>query len=356
MGSKQPSHTTQTTEVKLPEWVDKAAQKNYAFAEEIAARPYEEYSGQTVAGPSQTTADAYDFFKNTMGTGTQQYNEANSLFSQAGKGILGLDRDAYMNPYVDNVVDKSMAQLDKARQQALMGNSDAAIAAKAFGGSRHGVVDAITNSETAEKAGLLSAGLYKEAFDASSGLMQQDIQSIMSGGQGLLQGGAAMEEQRGRDFSGLLGIGQQEQLQSQRELDDKYGRWKEAQDHDINQLNVLLSSLGMSPYGKTETTDKKTDGGGGTDFAQMGLGVLSLLFGLFSDEDDKTDIKKLGKDPATGLDMYAYRYKGDPKSYPKVVGPMAQDIEKKFPGAVTEIGGHKTVGGPAFLKGVLANA
>jgi len=66
-------------------------------------------------------------------------------------------------------------------------------------------------------------------------------------------------------------------------------------------------------------------------------------FGWSSDREDKTDISELGKDPKTGLEMYAYRYKGDPKTYPKTVGPMAQDIEKKAPGAVRSIGGHKVV-------------
>jgi hypothetical protein len=44
--------------------------------------------------------------------------------------------------------------------------------------------------------------------------------------------------------------------------------------------------------------------------------------------------------------MYAYRYKGDPKSYPKVVGPMAQDVEKKHPGSVGKIGGHRVIRNP----------
>ena len=52
----------------------------------------------------------------------------------------------------------------------------------------------------------------------------------------------------------------------------------------------------------------------------------------------KTDITNLGKDPKTGLKMHAFRYKGDPKTYPKVVGPMAQDVEKKFPGSTTPMG------------------
>ena len=52
----------------------------------------------------------------------------------------------------------------------------------------------------------------------------------------------------------------------------------------------------------------------------------------------KTDIVKLGKDPKTGLEMHSFRYKGDPKSYLKVVWPMAQDVEKRFPGSTTPMG------------------
>jgi hypothetical protein len=49
---------------------------------------------------------------------------------------------------------------------------------------------------------------------------------------------------------------------------------------------------------------------------------IPAIAGL-SDRRDKTDIEKLGTDEPSGLDAYAYRYKGDPKTYPKVVGPMA---------------------------------
>ena len=58
------------------------------------------------------------------------------------------------------------------------------------------------------------------------------------------------------------------------------------------------------------------------------------------DRDAKTDIKKLTDGD---IPMYSYRYKGDPKSYPKIVGPMAQDIEKKYPSAVKKVGRYKTI-------------
>ena len=65
------------------------------------------------------------------------------------------------------------------------------------------------------------------------------------------------------------------------------------------------------------------------DFAGAGL--------LGSDRRLKTDIKRVDTH-ATGLPIYAYRYKGDPKHYPKVVGPMAEDVAKIAPHAVRPMG------------------
>jgi len=84
---------------------------------------------------------------------------------------------------------------------------------------------------------------------------------------------------------------------------------------------------------------------GGSNLLGLGGSLLSGISGLFSDRRMKTDIRKLGKEPETGLDIYAYRYKGDPKSYPKTVGPMAQDIEKRRPDLVGTIGGKKVISG-----------
>jgi Chaperone of endosialidase len=84
---------------------------------------------------------------------------------------------------------------------------------------------------------------------------------------------------------------------------------------------------------------------GGSNLLGLGGSLLSGISGLFSDRRMKTDIRKLGKEPETGLPLYAYRYKSDPKSYPKTVGPMAQDIEKRRPDLVGEIGGRKVISG-----------
>lgn len=185
--------------------------------------------------------------------------------------------------------------------------------------------------------------------------MQGDLSAMGQAAAGQLATGGAALDARNKNFSGLLGIGSQEQMQQQRELDSAKGEWDKAQNHDIEQLNVLLSSLGMSPYGKSESTDKVTSGGGGTDFAQMGTGIISILGALFglSDERTKTDIEKVGVNEATGIPIYDYRYKGDPKNSPKIRGPMAQDVEAVFPEHVIEVNGIKAV--DRRVLGVLSN-
>lgn len=61
------------------------------------------------------------------------------------------------------------------------------------------------------------------------------------------------------------------------------------------------------------------------------MGGIGSLIGL-SDDNAKTDKKKIGE--AKGMGLYEFRYKGEPKSEPKHVGLMASEVEKKKPAAV----------------------
>jgi hypothetical protein len=184
-------------------------------------------------------------------------------------------------------------------------------------------------------------------------------QQMQGSAGGILDTAGRRQDSVMKDVAGLLGAGEQERGYRQQLIDVDKSKFYEKRDYDLERLNTLLAALGMSPYGKTETTTKTGQSEkSGTDWATVGLGALKTLpalVGMFSDRRDKTDIEKLGEDEATGLPMYAYRYKDDPKDTPKVVGPMAQDVEKMYPDQVFEIGGHKVVK-PEIMKvvGVLA--
>lgn len=80
---------------------------------------------------------------------------------------------------------------------------------------------------------------------------------------------------------------------------------------------------------------------------------MSGLFGLgaaaLSDRRAKTDVKKVGELPS-GVGMFSYRYKA---GGPRQVGAIAQDVEKKQPGAVVNTGGMKRVNYPAIMAKAL---
>lgn len=69
---------------------------------------------------------------------------------------------------------------------------------------------------------------------------------------------------------------------------------------------------------------------------------ISSLIGaaiMFSDKRMKTDIKKVGELPS-GTGIYNYRFKGSPV---RQTGVIAQDVEKRQPEAVFNLGGRKAV-------------
>ena len=96
---------------------------------------------------------------------------AQSSAAQANMGNIS----QYMNPYTSQVIDASMVDLEKARQNASQQIGQRAMAAKAFGGSRQGVADALSNSEFSDSAGRTIAQLRSQGFDTAANLMQQDV-------------------------------------------------------------------------------------------------------------------------------------------------------------------------------------
>ena len=75
--------------------------------------------------------------------------------------------------------------------------------------------------------------------------------------------------------------------------------------------------------------------------AQRNTAIATAAMGAvaFSDKRLKKDIKKVGKTDG-GLPVYTYKYKGSEKTQ---MGVMAQDVEKKTPSAVKNIGGMKAL-------------
>lgn len=121
------------------------------------------------------------------GVGSTGYRAATTGAGQ----LASTNLSPYMNPYTQNVIDTSMQDLERQRlmQQNQIGAQ--AQAAKAFGGSRQGVQEALTNEAFARQGGQLAANLRQAGFQNAQQMAQQDIASRM---QASLANQAAMNQ------------------------------------------------------------------------------------------------------------------------------------------------------------------
>jgi hypothetical protein len=306
----------------------------------------------------------------TQGYGLLQKNVGSTdpLTAQAAafQNIAGgpLDVNQYMDPYVNDVVNRSVTNANTALTQQLAGNAAGAEKAGAFGGSRFGVQQGVAQAQGSKDIGDLTAGLMSKAYDTATATAQQQQQAKLAAAQGLLSTAGVQKGAQQQDITNLMTGGQQDQAQQQNIINAAMQKFQQAWDYPTQQLNTRLAALGMSPYGQTTTSAKTSTAEiPPTDWASVLLGGAKALPGmvtaaaglpaavtgiasalgplaLLSDRDAKKDITKLsdGDIPA-----YSYRYKGAPDNSPKIVGPMAQDVEKKYPKAVKKIGKYKHI-------------
>jgi hypothetical protein len=337
-GSTQTTTAQESKKIELPAWVNEASQSNYQRAQQVANRPLEQYQGERVAAPSDMTNQGYGMLRSGAGAETGMFDDAANIYKRTSGPM---DINPYLNPYTDEVEKRAIGNANTAIDQQLLGVTDKASKAGAFGGSRAAVESGVTRAEGARGIGDLSAQLRAQGFDVASRNALADRSGMQASAAGLGNIAGAKQGARLSDAGSLLSAGQAETGSRQKVIDANMGKFDEARNYPVEQLNLLLASLGMSPYGKTETGTKNTQTETPMDWATTLLGLGNIGLSAYkSDRNSKTDITKLTDGD---IPIYSYRYKEDPKSYPKVVGPMAQDIEKKYPSAVKKVGKYKVV-------------
>lgn len=89
---------------------------------------------------------------------------------------------AYQNPYTEQVINTSLADLDRARMMQQQGVNAQALSRGAFGGSRQAISEAENNRNFLDQQARTSAGLRQQGFDTAAGLMQQDMARALQAG------------------------------------------------------------------------------------------------------------------------------------------------------------------------------
>ncbi|MDE2104495.1 MAG: tail fiber domain-containing protein, partial [Patescibacteria group bacterium] len=369
MGGSKGGQSTST--VQIPPEVLQNYRAVNANAQQVAQKPFQEYTGQFVAPLTQTqqagiantntaATQAQPYFGAATSqllnaqSGYQPYQDAATGLAAASAGSVNaqpLDINAYMNPYLGTVLGSTAALINQNNQQQQAGQLGNAIRSGAFGGDRAGIAAANLAQQQNLAAGNIYSGIASNAFNTALGAAQQQQGVNLGAGQAnraaLLSSASALGQLgaqgynigastaqnlanlgTGAQAAGLQGAqaqmaaGQAEQ-QTQQALDSaKYNQFLQQQSYPF-QVAQFLANIAEgtgSLSGSTTTTN-------------------TVQNGIFSDKRLKTDIKPIGK-TFDGQTIYSYRYKGEQHHE---IGLIAQEVEKHHPEAVGLAGGHMTV-------------
>ena len=196
---------------------------------------------------------------------------------QTNLGLTGPGSIAsYMNPYTEAVRTNALSDLESARRAAIAQTGERANAARAFGGSRQGVAEALTNQGFAKQAATLGTTLNEQAFNQAMAMQQADIarrsaadianqQAGLQGAQlrlgGASQLGSLAAQQQALRLGGaqaVMGAGGARQALDQQQMDA-------IRNIGLQRLGIVQSSLGATPanLGMQSTTPYTQNVGAG---------------------------------------------------------------------------------------------
>jgi len=265
-GSKQTS-STQVDPAQMAMYEDL-----YGRAKGIAQQPFVPYTGSRVAGFNPDQLRQFQATRGMFETG-MQYDPLTGLQSlaqqqapQAGQvgSLLGADIGAYQSPYQQQVIDQTMADIQRQSDIAQQIAQSRAIKAGAFGGSRSALLETEATRPYIEQQARTSAALRQAGFEQAQRAAESDIarqqQMAMFAPElelkarqqqaGLLGGVGSIQQQR----LGQLGqIGLQQQRLQQGALDVPYGEFQRALGYGPQQLGLLSQAVYGQPQNVTQT-------------------------------------------------------------------------------------------------------
>jgi hypothetical protein len=267
------------------------------------------YSGQMTAGPTglqtQARQNLYDFLGSDPSSYTRQGANIASGVSQFGpqnvtggsfldgvNGQPGLN--AYMNPFMQNVVDSTMGDIERQRQIANQQGARSA-SASTYGGDRNALIEAETNRGFADIGARTFSQLRSQGFDTAAGLMGQDLsrglqaqgmnQAAGLQNQGLRLGAAQamggfgnqMFNQGLQGASALNQFGTQDQMTQQSELDARYNDYMRSVYGPMQGYNFLGGLMSGTGY-NAQSAGGPSRMSGFLGGAATGAGIGNMAF------------------------------------------------------------------------------
>ena len=279
---------TSTSGVNIDPDVKEAFLANFANARNVAgALPTQQFAGlnpmyqageealvnTALAGPGIAGTD----LAAQMAAAGGMYQPMQQQTLQANLGMTGAGSiGSYMNPYTSMVRENALGDLESARRSAIQQTGERATQARAFGGSRQGVAEALTNQGFAKQAATLGTQLNENAFNQAVQMQAADLarqQQAQAANQAAGISGADLRLRGANQLGGLaaqqqalrlggaqavMGAGGARQALEQQQMDA-------IRNIGLQRLGIVQSSLGAQPanLGQITTTPYSQNIGAG---------------------------------------------------------------------------------------------
>jgi len=266
-GGSQPAQPTQTSQVTIPEYAKPYMERLLGKAEAAAETPYQTYGGERIAGP---TAEQQAARQNVAGMGPAGGYEAGMgmagaggmaglASAGAGQQYMGMATDpratqAFMSPYMQNVVDVQKAEAMRDFGRQVPGMQAAATRGGAFGGSRQAIVEAEGRRNLGNQLQQIQAAGSQKAFEDAQRAQQFGseigLRGLGQAAQTGIQAGATMGQLGGAQQQSALDLAKAQeafgsfgQQQSQQQMDLAYQDFLNQQRYPYTQMGFMSDIL-----------------------------------------------------------------------------------------------------------------
>lgn len=172
--------------------------------------------------------------------------------------LAATDLTPYLDPYAKDVIAATNQDIERQRRAAIDGQAGQFTRAGAFGGSREGVADALTNRAYGQIAAQTDAGLNSQAWASAQQAAQGDLSRALQAG--LANQGAALNV-----------------AQANAGFDQGAGQFNAAQANAMAELNAQLAQQAGLAQAGWDFGAGQANQGAGLSAAQLGLSAAGLL-------------------------------------------------------------------------------
>tara|TARA_R100000697_G_scaffold52215_1_gene65432 strand:- start:709 stop:1587 length:879 start_codon:yes stop_codon:yes gene_type:complete len=273
----------------LPEYAEPYLKRILATGEKEIIRPYEEYTGQTIADESPERIQVNEAIRALADAGAPYFGEAmdttRGVIRQLGEAqeFTGENIEKYMSPFLDQVLQgqKDAAVSDYLAQRGRRASD--AVAAGAFGGGREALIESQAEANLLNRLSDIEAKGRQAAFESATGLFDKDrsareqrLLNQVATAAGLTALGEGSQESLLERLRQLEGVGKAEEAREQAGLDAAYEEFLREQGFPTEQLERFSALIRGIPLPSQRTTETLTRADPLSTLAGLGITGIQL--------------------------------------------------------------------------------